>query len=282
MAPSFTRLVRFKSLDGQIYYGEAGDQWQSDLKGKSVKIFSGLDPFDEKFHLSDKSATISEVLCPLESVPIGIGIGLNYRQHAEEAGLPFPTFPVVFAKYPDTLAGPFEDVPVNPDAHFLDYEGELTLIIGKDIKDLTEQDDPLDYVLGYTVGNDVSSRYWQRAPRSGGQYSLAKSFDKFGPIGPVIASLKAVGNPEDLKLRTWVNGELRQESSTDDLIIKIKEIIRHLSKGTTLRKGTYIMTGTPSGVAAFMKPPRWLQDGDVVEVEIEKIGKIANKMVFRK
>lgn len=117
--------------------------------------------------------------------------------------------------------------------------------MGKDAKNLSESEDPLDYVLGFTVGNDVSSRYWQNAQRSGAQHGPAKSFDKFGPIGPVIASREAVGDPEALRLRTWVNGELRQDGRTDDLIFGIKAIIRHLSRGMTLRKGTVIMTGTP-------------------------------------
>lgn len=180
----------------------------------------------------------------------------------------------------------------------MDYEGELSIVVGKDIKNMSEKEDPRDYVLGFTVGNDVSSRYWQMPPRSGGQHGPAKSFDKFAPIGPVIASWKSLGNPEALKLRTWVNGDLRQDGNTDDLIFGITDILRHVSRGTTIRKGTVIMTGTPryvdqtaisrfcdsadsiSGVAAFMKPAAWLKTGDTVEIEIERIGKIANKMVW--
>ncbi|KAJ9609991.1 hypothetical protein H2200_006321 [Cladophialophora chaetospira] len=267
MVSSFKRLVRFRASDGQIHYGEAGSEWQSDLKGREVPLFSGSDPFDSNFQLTDKKATISEVLSPLEAVPIVLGIGLNYRKHAEEA---------------DTLAGPFEDIPINQESKELDYEGELSIVVGKDIKNLSEKEDPLEYILGFTVGNDVSSRYWQVAPRSGGQHGPAKSFDKFAPIGPVIVSPGAVGNPEGLKLRTWVNGDLRQDGRTDDLIFGINAILRHISRGTTIRKGTVIMTGTPSGVAAFMKPAAWLQNGDLVEIEIENIGKIANKMVFEK
>jgi 2-keto-4-pentenoate hydratase/2-oxohepta-3-ene-1,7-dioic acid hydratase in catechol pathway len=119
------------------------------------------------------------------------------------------------------------------------------LIVGKDMKNLTDKDDPLDYLLGVTVGNDVSSRYWQAAPRSGGQHGPAKAFDKFAPIGPVIVSIKTIGNPENLKLRTWVNGDLRQETMTNDLIFGIEAILRHISRGTTIKKGTAIMTGTP-------------------------------------
>ncbi|KAK4942971.1 hypothetical protein LTR10_017355 [Elasticomyces elasticus] len=278
----FTRLVRFTTSDGTTHYGEAGSDWQKDLRGQTVDTFQGTDPWDPDFSLSGKKAEISEVLCPLPSVPVTLGIGLNYRKHAEEAGFAIPNFPVVFTKYLDSLAGPFEDIPIHPEARELDYEGELSVVIGKDVKNLTEKDDPLDYVLGFTVGNDVSSRYWQNAARSGGQHGPAKSFDKFGPIGPVIASPKAVKNPEALKLRTWVNGDLRQDGATDDLIFGIKEIIRFVSQGKTVRKGTVIMTGTPSGVAAFMKPAQFLKDGDVVEIEIENIGKISNKMAFEK
>ena len=128
-------------------------------------------------------------------------------------------------------------------------------MIGRDAKNLTDTDDPLAYVLGFTVGNDVSSRYWQNPARSGAQHGPAKSFDKFGPVGPVIASLKAVGDPEALALKTWVNGELRQDGKTDDLIFGVKEIIRFVSQGKTVRKGTVIMTGTPRYVFFSFFPP---------------------------
>ncbi len=143
------------------------------------------------------------------------------------------------------MAGPFQDIHVDAIAKELDYEGELSVIIGRDVKNLRLDEDPLDYVLGYTVGNDISARYWQWPKMSGSQHGYAKSFDNFGPIGPVIASAKAISNPENLQLRTWVNGDLRQECKTDDLIFGIAEIIRFLSQGMTLRKGTVIMTGTP-------------------------------------
>jgi 2-keto-4-pentenoate hydratase/2-oxohepta-3-ene-1,7-dioic acid hydratase in catechol pathway len=156
------------------------------------------------------------------------------------------------------------------------------VIIGKDCKNLGENEDPTPYILGYAVGNDVSSRYWQNPERSGGQHGYAKSFDKFAPIGPVLASTSAIPDPTALTIETTVNGELRQHSGTDQLIHDIPAIIRHLSRAVTLRPGTVIMTGTPSGVAAFFKPPRWLQDVDIVEIEISGIGTIRNKMVFEK
>jgi 2-keto-4-pentenoate hydratase/2-oxohepta-3-ene-1,7-dioic acid hydratase in catechol pathway len=120
----------------------------------------------------------------------------------------------------------------------------------------------------------------QRAERSGGQHAYAKSFDKFGPIGPILASPEAIKDPKALKLKTWVNGEERQNAGTDEMIHDIPTILRFLSRGTTLMPGTIIMTGTPSGVAAFMKPPAWLQHGDVVEIEISGLGTIRNKMVL--
>ncbi|KAK5222250.1 hypothetical protein LTR72_006507 [Exophiala xenobiotica] len=183
----------------------------------------------------------------------------------------------------DALAGPYEDIPIHPECQSqMDYEAELCVVIGKDVKNAMVEN-ALDYVLGYTAGNDVSARYWQWKDRSGGQHGSAKGFDKFAPIGPVIVSPSAIGNPHNLSLKTIVNRtDVRQSSRTDDVIFRIPEIIAHLTRGTTLRKGTVIMTGTPSGVAAFMKPPGFLQDGDVVEVEIEKIGRIANKLVFEK
>lgn len=155
-------------------------------------------------------------------------------------------------------------------------------MIGKDCKNIGPEDDVTQYILGYTVGNDVSARWWQMPERSNNQPSAAKSFDKFAPIGPVITSTDIIRDPTKLRMRSLVNGEERQNTLTNDLIFDIPAIIRHFSRGMTLRRGTIIMTGTPSGVAAFMKPPAWLQDGDVVEMELQEVGTMRNKMVFQK
>lgn len=197
--------------------------------------------------------------------------------------LQVPTNPTVFTKPADALAGPYEDVPIHPDAQSqLDYEGELTVVIGKDAKNVSEEN-ALDYVLGYTAGNDVSARNFQSpASVSGGQFGYAKSFDKFAPVGPSVLLARPDLDPQALKYTTKVNGELRQQTGTDDMINSVKKIISHLSRGTTLRKGTLIMTGTPSGVGLFMNPKGFLKDGDVVEVDIEGIGAISNKVVFEK
>lgn len=240
--------------------------------------------------------TVEQLLSPLPSVHLFYGIGLNYHAHANEAKViqmgsrmasstdnhqfEIPKAPIIFTKPPDALAGPFEDVPAHPSTQgHLDYEGELTVVIGKDGKNVSEAD-ALDYVLGYTVGNDVSARNFQVKEMSGGQFCYAKSFDKFAPMGPCIVSTKLIPDPQKLHYVTKVNGEKRQETDTSDMIWSVRQIIAHLSRGTTLRKGTVIQTGTPSGVGAFMNPQNFLKNGDIVEIEIDGIGAIRNKMVF--
>ncbi len=193
-----------------------------------------------------------------------------------------PPYPVVFTKPADALAGPLDSVSIHPDAQgMLDYEGELTVVIGKDAKNVSEAE-ALQYVLGYTAGNDVSARNYQLPDTSGGQFCYAKSFDGFAPIGPCIVSPTLVADPQKLHLVTRVNGVVRQETETSDMIFSVAKIISHLSRGTTLRKGTIIQTGTPSGVGLFVEPKGsgFLKDGDVVEVAIGGIGAIRNKMVF--
>lgn len=189
-----------------------------------------------------------------------------------------PKYPVMFTKPADALAGPHDDIAIHADAQpMMDYEGELTVIVGRDAKNVSEED-ALDYVLGYTSGNDVSARNFQLKDAAGGQYGYCKSFDAFAPIGPVIVSARLIPDPQTLALTTRVNGQVKQTTNTSDMIWSVRQIISHLSRGRTLRKGTVIMTGTPSGVGFFQKS--FLKDGDVVEVEIESIGKVANKMVF--
>lgn len=192
-----------------------------------------------------------------------------------------PDDPVVFSKPADAIAGPFDDIHVHKDVQKqLDYEGELTIVMGRDAKNLT-LDNALDYVLGYTCGNDLSARDFQVPnSRSGGQYGYAKSFDQFAPIGPCITSTSIITDPQNLNYVTRVNGEVRQKTSTSDMIWTVKQILVHLTRGTTLRAQSCIMTGTPSGVGVFMQPQGFLKDGDVVEVEIEKIGAIKNRIVF--
>ncbi|KFY82532.1 hypothetical protein V500_10480 [Pseudogymnoascus sp. VKM F-4518 (FW-2643)] len=250
---SFNYLVRFIDSNGQTRYGNLYSyKPTSEIVGSEVDVLSGS--IEDGFTKTSEAATVKT--------------------------LTIPPYPVVFSKPPDALAGPFDDVPIPAAAQdMLDYEGELTVVVGKTGKDIPESE-ALSYVLGYTVGNDVSARYFQLPTTSGGQFCYAKSFDAFAPIGPLLASPNAIPDPQTLTYRTKVNGVLRQETGTDDMVWSVKQIIAHLSRGTTLRAGTVIMTGTPSGVGLFMEPKGFLKDGDIVEVEVDGIGSIVNKMVF--
>ncbi|RHZ52052.1 hypothetical protein CDV55_102432 [Aspergillus turcosus] len=279
----FSSIFRFRDEKGDIYFGEAGESSNHTLEsltGRSVRIFRGEHPWDDDFVLTEEQRTVAEVLCPLPRTPIFMCIGLNYKQHAEEANMKYGDYPIVFTKPPDALAGPFEDIPINPACEYMDYEAELCVVLGKDCKNLTADADFASYILGYTAGNDVSSRYWQMPERSGHQHGSAKSFDKFAPIGPVITSTSVIPDYRELQMECFVNGEKRQSTKLDDLIFDIPAILQHLSRGTTLRKGTVIMTGTPSGVGFLMKPQACLKDGDVVEVRIDKIGSMRNRICF--
>ncbi|KAJ5454774.1 fumarylacetoacetate hydrolase family protein [Penicillium daleae] len=267
---AFKRLVRF-TTGAQTHYGDLVSAAENKY---TIRRLEGS-PFTS-LKATEEIVNVEKLECPIESTPIVVCIGLNYRQHAQEASLPVPKYPPVFTKPADALAGPFDAIDIHPDAReLLDYEGELTVVIGKDAKNVSEKD-ALDYVLGYTAGNDVSARNFQLPEASGGQFCYAKSFDNFAPIGHTIVAAQEIPEPQALKLSTKVNGVIKQETSTGDMIWGVRQIISHLSRGTTLRKGTVIMTGTPSGVGYFRK--EFLQGGDVVEVEIEGVAVTRNRM----
>lgn len=191
-----------------------------------------------------------------------------------------PSQPVVFTKPVDSIAGPFDDISIHPEAQSqLDYEGELCFVFSKDCKNVSEAD-ALDYVLGYTVGNDISARNYIPQEISGFQMSYGKSFDDFAPLGPYLVHPKIVGDPHNLQLTTKVNGDIRQNESTSDMIWKISQIIPHLARGRMVRAGTVCMTGTPSGVGWFMTPTGYVKDGDEMEIIIERLGSIKNKVRF--
>ena len=178
-----------------------------------------------------------------------------------------------------------EDIPIPLIAQSqCDYEGELVIVIGKDGRNIKEED-ALSYVAGYTAGNDVSARDWQREVGKTGpvpQWTFSKSFDKYAPLGPCLVAAHVLGEADSLSLKTLVNGEERQSSNTSDLCFGVRKLIAFCSQGQTLERGSLIMTGTPGGVALFMKPPSFLKDGDEVTVEIGQIGQLQNHMAFEK
>ncbi|KAH7095476.1 hypothetical protein FB567DRAFT_601391 [Paraphoma chrysanthemicola] len=294
MAPvqvAWDRLVRYVSAtDNQIRYGEpildpteVENVAQLATEGKlQVKILEGTEPISAQ--RTDKVDKVKTLLGPIEpkNTPIFRCIGLNYKSHILEASRTLPPYPTTFTKPSHSAADHGEDIPIPAFAiKKLDYEGELAFVIGKDCKNVKEED-ALDFIAGYTATNDVSARDWQRDPELAGlvpQWTFGKSLDKFAPLGPVLVAAHVLGAADTLSLKTFVNDELRQQGNTSDLCFGARQIIAFLSKGTTLQKGTVIMTGTPGGVGLFMKPPNFIKHGDTVSVWVEKIGTLSNRYV---
>lgn len=204
-------------------------------------------------------------------------IGLNYRDHAEEAKLPIPDVPMVFTKFPTCLAGPNADVPLTSDR--VDWEVEQVVVIGREASRVRAAT-AWDYVAGFTLGQDISDRRLQFAGKPP-QFSLGKSAAGFGPTGPALVSLDEFADPDALVLRCWVAGELMQESTTANLIFSVPQLIEYISKYCVLRPGDLIFTGTPGGVGSVRDPRRYLVAGETIESEIEGIGRLSNRCVAR-
>jgi 2-keto-4-pentenoate hydratase/2-oxohepta-3-ene-1,7-dioic acid hydratase in catechol pathway len=200
-------------------------------------------------------------------------VGLNYRAHAEESGMEIPPFPMVFTKHTSCIVGPFDNIEMRSD--IVDYEAELVLVIGKKGKNISKEN-AWDHVAGLTVGQDISDRAVQ-FHATPAQFNLGKSFDTFGPIGPYLVSPDSVANKNAVHLECHINNELRQESSTDDLIFTVPDIISYISEFLTLNTGDLIFTGTPSGVGATQG--KLLKDGDIITTSIKEIGTIKNKCI---
>jgi 2-keto-4-pentenoate hydratase/2-oxohepta-3-ene-1,7-dioic acid hydratase in catechol pathway len=209
--------------------------------------------------------------------PAIIGIGRNYAKHAEELGSTRPEHPLIFFKNPASVIGDGDPIVIPSicavPEHGVDYEGELAAIIGEDCKDVLRAEG-LAAISHYAVANDVSHRWWQWEG-SGGQFCRGKGFDSFCPMSePVAAEL--VGDPQELRITTRLNGATVQDASTSEMLFPIADLVAELSRGTTLLKGTVILTGTPAGVGAAQDPPRFLVAGDTIEVEIDRVGVLRN------
>jgi len=202
-------------------------------------------------------------------------IGMNYKSHIEEQDGRFPKKPVLFAKARSCVIKNRENIIYPREVEELDYEVELAVVIGRKMKDIPEDKVP-DYIYGYTIMNDVTARNIQKNEH---QWYRAKSFDTFGPIGPVIAIKDKIPDPQDLNLKSYVNGKLRQDGNTSDMIFGVYPLISYISKSITLEAGDLISTGTPAGVGVFMKQKKMLKPGDTVTCEIENIGKLENKII---
>jgi acylpyruvate hydrolase len=229
--------------------------------------------------LADASPAIDTadvtLLAPIPRPGKIICIGLNYRDHAAESRVAVPEYPTVFAKYASCVIGPGAAIVIPHVTDQVDYEGELGVVIGRRARNVVETD-ALSYVAGYLPFNDVSARDYQHRTS---QWTIGKTFDTFGPMGPALVTADEIPDPHSLDLRVRIGDEVLQASNTCNLIFSIPELIAYLSAVMTLEPGDVIATGTPGGVGAARTPPRFLQPGEVVQVEIERLGTLANPVV---
>jgi 2,4-diketo-3-deoxy-L-fuconate hydrolase len=285
-------MMRIANLDGRATI--VADDGIIDVAAASNGAFSvsiekclgQLDKLDAWYRSAQPSLTraiaIDEfakdaLLGPVVNPQQVFAIGLNYRHHAAESGLDVPKDPMVFTKFASSICGPNEPLPIPGEK--TDYEAELVVVIGSTLRDVSV-DDALQGVAGYCVGQDYSEREWQFRG-SPPQFSLAKSFKNFAPLGPWLTSTDEIPNPNSLAITTRVNGETMQDSNTSDMVFSVAELISYISSVCELRRGDVIFTGTPEGVGQARKPPYFLKPGDEIETTIEALGTIRNRAVAR-
>lgn len=261
--------LRFRDVRDLLEHGEEA---LSAARRLEAAIRAGEHPLPE-----EAIAPLPEVrlLPPVRQPEKIICLGLNYRDHAREAGMPIPREPVFFAKYANALAGPYDPIPRPAAVEQLDYEVELAVVIGSGGKYIPEAE-ALAHVAGYMALNDVSARDFQFRT---GQWTHGKTFDGFAPCGPFVVTTDEIPDPHALQLRLWVNGELRQDSHTGEMIFSIPYLVHYFSHLFTLRPGDIIPTGTPPGVGMGRRPPAFLREGDEVVVWVERIGQLRNRVV---
>lgn len=277
------RIARIEGASGAVYVVQAGDGSWVDLGPLGIHVSTTPELVNAADALAalDVTAMGGGVVDPTFLAPIVapgklMAIGLNYADHIRETGSKAPANPILFMKANTSLTGPEDDIVVDPElTSMADYETELTLIIGRRTKGISEAD-ARGAIFGYTVANDVSARDCMKAD---GQLVRAKSFDTYCPIGPWITTADSVPDPQALAVKTLVNGEVRQDSSTSEMIFSVDHLIYFLARGMTLEPGDVMLTGTPHGVGFVMDPPRFLHAGDVVECEVEGLGKLRNRVV---
>jgi len=286
LAEQAGKVIRFEDAEGKIWYGQpvAGS------KNKATPL-KGQDPFSSLELDQGSELEVKKLLAPVPMPPAILGIGLNYWGHINATGLPPPKTPSLFFKNRFAYNHPHDPIVVPPASTLPDYEGELAFVIGKDCKDVSEED-ALSCVLGYTICNDFSARclqaddpkdpkrpsYHHGCKGNGGQFSYSKSLDTHCPLGPAMVPQALIGDGSGLRLTTWVNNETspRQNISTSELIFGVKKIISFISTGMTIEKGSVFCSGTPDGVGDSMNPPYYMKDGDVVSINIDKIGTLTN------
>ena len=264
------RIATVQTSDGETLAVDVGrDLRRLDFDGDLLSLVgAGVDPHD----LAVGDTVAGELAAPLRPGKI-VAIGLNYLDHIRESKLPQPAQPLVFAKFPSSVTGPRDPIVIDAELTTqVDWEVELGVVVGRRMRDVAV-DAALDHVFGYTVGNDVSARDVQF---SESQWTRGKSFDTFCPLGPVVVTVDEISDPQALALRTRVNGEVMQDSSTAEMLFGVAELLAFCSRNFTLAPGDLLLTGTPWGCGYFMEPRRALQVGDIVECEVERIGVLLN------
>ncbi len=273
------KLIRF----GEKNKEKPGIQLDNDLR---IDVSSFIDDYDENFFYKigikklRSWLNINKEKCPIIDNNIRIGppisrpskivcVGLNYAKHAAESGMKIPDEPVLFFKSSSAITGPYDPIIIPKNSSKTDWEVELAIVMGKRASYVSKED-ALNYIAGYVIHNDVSEREFQ-IERSG-QWVKGKSCDSFAPIGPFIATADEIENPNNLNLWLKVNGEEMQNSNTSDFIFKIEEVVSYISQFMTLMPGDIISTGTPFGVGLGLNPPKYLKEGDIVELGIEGLG----------
>lgn len=260
------KIIRFIDESGNVGLG-------SQREDGTVTRLNGSLP--DGVQATEEAVTVKKLLAPIEPKVV-LGIGLNYRRHADEGGAPYPKFPVLFLKSPGAVQNPGDpiELPTQLASEQVDYECELAVVIGKTGKNIPREK-ALEHVLGYTCANDISARDWQNQ-WGGSQWCRGKTFDTFLPLGPCIVTADEIPDPNALQIKTTLAGQVMQDWNTNDMIFDVPTLIEFLSGSTTLLAGTVILTGTPHGVGQAQKPPRFLRKGDSISVEIEKIGTLIN------
>jgi 2-keto-4-pentenoate hydratase/2-oxohepta-3-ene-1,7-dioic acid hydratase in catechol pathway len=263
--------IRIGEVDEEIHYARPVGNDGTEMEILSGEPFQGVRP-------TGRIVSDFTLLAPIVPAVI-LCIGLNYRRHAEEMKARIPQWPVLFFKNPSAIqhSGAPIVIPRKLVSTQVDFEGELAIVLHRECRNATREN-ALSHVLGYTVANDVSARDWQK-DRGGSQWCRGKSFDTFCPLGPWIVTADEIADPNALRITTRVDGEVLQDSSTADMIFDVPALIEFLSGDTTLPAGSVILTGTPEGVGMGRTPQRWLQPGNCVEVEIEKIGILSNPVI---
>lgn len=277
------KLVTFTEKNGPPKVGKLVDKeivefdralFPSDMVSL-IEIFDDIKSDLESFNGPSIPIEQTELMQPVIRPQKILAIGLNYKDHIQETGFEKPEFPLFFNKQLTSVNGPFGDIHLPKVSDKLDYEGELGFIIGKKCRHVSKND-AKKVIAGFVTCNDVSVRDWQMKSPT---FTLGKSFDTHSPFGPYLTTFDEVNDPHNLSIKTWVNGELRQDSNTSNLVYDCYEQIETLSTAFTLEPGDLIMTGTPAGVGIGFEPKRYLRTGDVVKIEIEKVGIIQNKVV---